>query len=169
MDEHSTDSGKQFDGQRSDERVLRVFRRNVLHFWLLTGLRFMSVIGLVVVWLRLRSGYVRLPMNWLIGGVIGLMVMRGLYKYILWYYTFYILTNQRLRCVERWGLFRQNTLDITISSIETVEYRTAGLGSELMRVGDLIIDSQAGQLTIEGAVQAKDLYNQLQDLIVNKF
>ena len=87
------------------------------------------------------------------------------YRAVLWYYTYYLVTNQRLRYVQRFGLFKQTTLDLDLASIESVQYQTLGLVSEVARYGTLTVNATSGELTINKVAQVKKMYNLLQDLI----
>ena len=82
-----------------------------------------------------------------------------------WYYTFCIVTNQRLRYVQRTGLFKQAVLDLPLASIQTVRYETTGVVTDIINSGTLIIDSASGELTISEVKNIKVIYNLLQDLI----
>ena len=82
-----------------------------------------------------------------------------------WYYTFCIVTNQRLRYVQRTGLFKQAVLDLPLASIQTVRYETTGVITDIINSGTLIIDSASGELTISEVKNIKVIYNLLQDLI----
>ena len=82
-----------------------------------------------------------------------------------WYYTFCIVTNQRLRYVQRTGLFKQTVLDLPLTSIQTVRYETTGMMMDMINSGDLIIDAVSGELTISEVKNIKQIYNLLQDLI----
>lgn len=150
----------QFDGQRPDEQILVLFRRHYFDL-VVVGLRnfVLAVVALLVSFKLLANSFVPLG--------IGLAVFLALawgYQLALWYYSFYIITNQRLRYTQRSGLFRQTVLDLNLDSIELVRYQTSGFLSEMVGYGDLIIDSVTGELTIDKIKQAKEIYNLLQDL-----
>ena len=92
------------------------------------------------------------------------MVSWGM-RLMTWYYTFCIVTNQRLRYVQRTGLFKQAVLDLPLASIQTVRYETTGVVTDIINSGTLIIDSASGELTISEVKNIKVIYNLLQDLI----
>lgn len=150
----------QFDGQRPDEQILVLFRRHYSDL-VVIGLRNLAliVIVLLVSFKFLAESFIPLG----IGLALFLALAWG-YHLALWYYSFYIITNQRLRYTQRSGLFRQTVLDLNLDSIELVRYQTSGFLSEMVGYGDLIIDSTTGELTISKIKQAKELYNLLQDL-----
>lgn len=150
----------QFGGQRPDEQILALFRRHYSDL-VITGLRnlVLILVVLVISFNFLAKGFAAM------GTVLALLLALGWgYRLALWYYSFYIITNQRLRYTQRSGLFRQTVLDLSLDSIELVRYQTSGFFSEMIGYGDLIIDSQSGELTINKIKQVKEIYNLLQDL-----
>lgn len=112
----------QFDGQRPDEQILALFRRHYSDL-VITGLRnlVLIVVVLVISFNFLAKGFAAM------GIVLALLLALGWgYRLALWYYSFYIITNQRLRYTQRSGLFRQTVLDLSLDSIELVRYQTSG-------------------------------------------
>lgn len=151
----------QFDGQRPDEIILRLFRRHYSGL-IMSGLRNFSfiIVILVVSFKFLAEAFV------LLGVLLSLgLILQWLRALVLWYYSFYIITNQRLRYTQRFGLFRQVVLDFDLDSIEMLRYQTSGFLAEMTNCGDLVIDSSSGELTITKIKNAKELYNLLQDLM----
>lgn len=153
-------SNYQFDGQRPDEQILVLFRRHHADL-VVTGVRNFSLIVIVLIATFKFLAPAFMPLGIIVA--IGLGIAWGC-RLALWYYSFYIITNQRLRYTQRSGLFRQTVLDLNLESIELVRYQTSGFLSEMIGYGDLIIDSATGELTISKVKRAKELYNLLQDL-----
>lgn len=159
MQEQLTQSS--FDGQRPDEQLIVLFRKHSI------------ALAFSAVWKLLLSGVILFVVFkffaqefWLIAVilVVLLMISWGLY-FMTWYYTFCIVTNQRLRYVHRTGLFKQTVLDLPLTSIQTVRYETTGMMMDMINAGDLIIDAVSGELTISEVKNIKQIYNLLQDLI----
>jgi conserved domain protein len=159
MQEQLTQSS--FDGQRPDEQLIVLFRKHGI------ALVFSAV------WKLLLSGLILFVVFkffaqefWLIAVILVVLIMIswGLY-FMTWYYTFCIVTNQRLRYVQRAGLFKQTVLDLPLTSIQTVRYETTGMMMDMINSGDLIIDAVSGELTISEVKNIKQIYNLLQDLI----
>lgn len=151
----------QFDGQRDSEILTALFRKSILSLLVIMVRNiFIAFISISTAMNYLHQQFV------LIGYVIAFVAMiQILYKLITWYYTFCLITNQRIRYTQRFGFFRQSVLDLDINSIEMVRYETTGFISEIFKRGDLIIDSSAGELKIANVGSIHEIYNLLQDVI----
>ncbi|MDO4870633.1 MAG: hypothetical protein Q3996_00845 [Candidatus Saccharibacteria bacterium] len=151
---------KQFDGQRSDEQVILLFRKKY------TVLMWPSVQALVLLavmlWLMMQ---INKQFQIIIILAMVLVLIWLVHKIITWYYSFYILTNQRLRYIQRYGISKGSLLDLPINSIKVARYFSDGLLSEILHYGDIIIEADGGELTMSKVDHAKDVYNQIQDLI----
>jgi hypothetical protein len=89
-----SDQQRDFDGQRDDEELLFIFRRHPIamrkaYYLLLIPL----VIGCIppLIWQTNLVLFI-LP---IIGLVIGIILFA--YHFIMWYFTLYIVTDQRIR------------------------------------------------------------------------
>jgi hypothetical protein len=88
-----------FEGQREGEKIICIFRRHIVTA--LKGVLFCIVmVGLGFLPVLMWPGDSRMYWVWGTAGVIGLLGIG--YSYILWYFSFYMLTNQR-----RGSRFRQ--------------------------------------------------------------
>ena len=87
-----------FEGQRSGEEVLCVFRRHII-----TAFKgvffFIAMVGVGLVPMLIWRGDSRMFLVWLAFCIVGLGGM--VYSYILWYFSFYLLTTERLRQVRQ--------------------------------------------------------------------
>lgn len=155
---------RDFDGQREDEKVLFVFRRNLVVTWrgFLWFLILLALgIGAMVIW----------PNNGAITVVFLVLMLLGVvvygYTYILWYFTVYIVTNMRIRVVLQKGLFKQKVTDLGLEKIESVTMDTAGIMAHLLGYGTILVQTVVGDLTISSVSRPKSVYNKLQDAVDN--
>lgn len=151
---------KDFDGQRPDEELLFVFRRHIIamrkgFYMLLIPFAISAIPPLIWqdnLWLFL------LPLG---GLAIGLLLFS--YQFILWYFTVYIVTNQRLRQVTQKGLFGTSVVELRLSKIQNISYTVPGLSGELFKYGTIIIQTFVGDLVIHKVEHPSEVYNKLQD------
>jgi uncharacterized membrane protein YdbT with pleckstrin-like domain len=153
---------QQFSGQRADERVLLVFRRHIISaqrgLW---GLLAFSAAGFVP--LLIVPNNQQLIFVGLIGVVIGLMVL--IYHWIGWYFTVYILTNQRIRQNIQKGLFTRSVVDVGLDKIQSAFVKVEGLVGNLLQYGTIILHTQVGDMVIKRVSQAEAVYAKMQDEI----
>lgn len=155
---------KSFDGQRDGEKVLFIFRRHMIAmrkgFYLL-------VLPLVITSIPplIWSYNLELFLLPVIGLTLGMLMF--IYHLILWYFTIYIVTDQRIRQVTQKGLFGREVIDLRLSKIQNISYNIPGFSGELFKFGTIIIQTFVGDLVIHHAEHPVEIYNKLQDAVNN--
>lgn len=149
-----------FEGQRSGEEVLCVFRRHILtSFKGVLFFLFMSVFGVLpmLIW----KDNSQMLLIWVAFIIIGLLGM--LYSYILWYFSFYLLTNERLRQVRQKGLFNRSVVDLDLDNIDSVSFGVAGIFGTIFNYGTILVQTEAGDLTLSTINKPEMVYNELEN------
>ncbi len=153
---------RDFEGQRDGEKLLFIFRRHVIAmrkgFWLLFAPVALTSIP-VFIWPTVLEVY------WIpVGGfVLGLMLF--LYHYLLWYYTIYIVTDQRLRQVTQKGFFGKDVVELGLSKIQSISYNIPGFSGEVLGFGTIVVQTYVGDLIISKVEHPQEIYNKLQDAV----
>ena len=150
----------EFDGQREGEEVELVFRRHILTAWRgLFGLVLMGVIGFIpmLIWRENQE----LFFLWL--GFLAIGLLYSLNVYMRWYFSYFLVTNQRLRQVKQQGFFRKEVVDLGLDKILTIKYKTGVLGG-IFGYGTLTLQTQVGEMVITMVRKPQKIYNILQDL-----
>lgn len=155
---------KQFDGQRDDEEVVYVFRRHVIamrkgFYLLLVPFALCSIPSLI--W----PGSIELLLVSLAGFAVGLLLF--FYQWVLWYFTVFILTNQRLRQTKQQGFFGKNVIDLGVSKIQNISYNVPGFTGEIFNFGTIVVQTYVGDLVLDKIHNPDQVYNKLQDVIVD--
>ena len=154
-----------FDGQREGEEVQFVFRRHFLTAKsgvIFLILMIMIGVGLTLLW----------PNNMMIFETFLALILVGvlgfLYSYMLWYFSIYIVTNQRIRQISQRGLFKKSVVDLGLDKIQSVSYGVNGIRAGLMGYGTIVIQTAVGDLVISMVKNSEKIYNDLQNLINEK-
>ena len=154
-----------FDGQREGEEVQFVFRRHFLTAKsgvIFLILMIMIGVGLTLLW----------PNNMMIFETFLALILVGilgfLYSYMLWYFSIYIVTNQRIRQISQRGLFKKSVVDLGLDKIQSISYGVSGIRAGLMGYGTIVIQTAVGDLVISMVKNAEKIYNDLQNLINEK-
>ena len=154
-----------FDGQREGEEVQFVFRRHFLTAKsgvIFLILMIMIGVGLTLLW----------PNNMMIFEVFLALILVGvlgfLYSYMLWYFSIYIVTNQRIRQISQRGLFKKSVVDLGLDKIQSISYGVNGIRAGLMGYGTIVIQTAVGDLVISMVKKSEKIYNDLQNLINEK-
>ena len=154
-----------FDGQREGEEVQFVFRRHFLTAKsgvIFLILMIMIGVGLTLLW----------PNNMMIFETFLALILVGvlgfLYSYMLWYFSIYIATNQRIRQISQRGLFKKSVVDLGLDKIQSISYGVSGIRAGLMGYGTIVIQTAVGDLVISMVKNSEKIYNDLQNLINEK-
>ena len=151
-----------FDGQREGEEVKFIFRRHISTMrkgvWWLVLCVIVGVVPLVI-W----SGQV--VMLWVFLGSVGIGMLGVLYTYMMWYFSIYIVTDERIRQISQKGLFKKSVLDLGLDKVQSVSYQTPGVRAGIFNYGTILIQTGVGDLTISKIAHPEQIYNKLQNVI----
>ena len=151
-----------FDGQRDGEELLFVFRRHIIamrkgFYLLLIPLAITSIPPLI--WQDVLELFL-LPVA---GFVVGLILF--LYHFVMWYFTIYIVTDQRLRQITQKGFFGKDVVELRLSKIQNISYNIPGFSGEIFGFGTVVIQTFVGDLVINKVEHPDQIYNKLQDAV----
>ncbi len=144
---------KYFEDQFDDEEVLYVFRKHPV------VMRKGLIIGMVA-WLvgpvyTLALTYLRpdaMPtVNFFFGSLIASILLGCLLfvpSWLSWYFSVFIVTDQRFIQITQKGLFSRSVVDMGIDQIQMVNYEVAGLQETLLGFGTITMQTFVGDLVI---------------------
>lgn len=162
MAKKETEAKLDFEGQRPGEEVLFVFRRHIIAmrkgFYLLLIPFALSALP-VLIW----QTNIELLISPLIGFTVGLLLF--FYHWMMWYFTVYIVTNQRLRQVTQRGFFGKDVVELRLSKIQNISYNIPGFTGEIFGFGTIVIQTFVGDLVIRHVEHPDKTYNKLQDAV----
>lgn len=149
-----------FEGQREDEEVVYVFRRHILtSIKGLFFLVFMAVVGMtpMLIWPD-KQNMIFVWMGFVVVGLLGLG-----YSYLLWYYSFYVITNQRLRQTRQKGLFKKTVVDLDLENIQSASFGVPGMFGAMFNYGTILIQTSAGDLVLSMVSHPETVYNEMEN------
>ncbi len=138
---------KYFEDQFDDEEVLFVFRKHPIV--MRVGIVLASVgplIGVLPAAIKPTLGF-----GWFFGGFgIGLVLGALLFlpSFIAWYFSVFIVTDQRFIQITQKGLFHRSVVDIGLPQIQMVNYEIAGLQETMLGFGTIMMQTYMGELLI---------------------
>ena len=149
-----------FDGQREDEKVVLVFRRHIStarrgFLWL--------IVAMGVGYLPMVMWPERMEMFYIFLGATALGLIGMFYSLMLWYFSLYIVTDQRIRQVVQKGLFRKTVVDLGLDKVASVSMNVPGLFAGIGNYGTIIIQTAVGDLVISKVKNVKKVYDALQN------
>lgn len=153
---------QQFDGQRDDEELLFVFRRHIIA--MRKGF-YMLLIPMAIGAVPFLVWQDNLNLLWVFIGGFGLGLLLFFYHFLMWFYTYYIVSNQRIRQVTQYGFFGKDVVELRLSKIQNISYNIPGLFGEMFKFGTIVIQTYVGDLVIRYAEHPDKIYNKLQDAV----
>lgn len=138
---------KYFADQFDDEEVLFVFRKHPV------VMRRGLIIALVVPVLGVLPAAAKpdLGFGWFFGGfAIGLLIGSILFfpSWIAWFYSVFIVTDQRFIQITQKGLFHRSVVDIGLNQIQMVNFEIAGFQETALGFGTIMMQTYMGDLVI---------------------
>ena len=153
-----------FEGQRPNEKVLFVFRRHLIAmrkgFYLL-------LIPLVITAIPPLIWQSNLELFFLPIGGLALGIVLFFYHYVMWYFTIYLVTNQRIRQVTQKGIFGKDVVELRLSKIQNISYNIPGFSGEILGFGTIVIQTIVGDLVIRNVEHPEKTFNKLQNAVAN--
>ncbi len=158
------DNQLQFEGQRPGEQVLFVFRRHLIAmrkgFYLLLIPFVISAVP-PLIWQSNLELFL-LPIG---GLLLGLILFS--YHFMMWYFTVYLVTDQRIRQVTQKGFFGTDVVELRLSKIQNISYNVPGFSGEVFGFGTIVIQTFVGDLVIRHVEHPAKIFNKLQDAVEN--
>lgn len=135
-----------FDTQHEDEEVLMVFHRHPVVMRkgliaLLVGL----MLGMIpsLIWPADLSNLWYAPVGMAVGGIY------FFYTWIGWYYSVFILSDQRLIQISQTGFFNRSVVDIGLDKIQNINFQISGIQETLLGFGTILVQTFVGDLVMD--------------------
>lgn len=153
---------EEFEGQHEGEELLFVFRRHIIamrkgFYGLLIPFALSSIPPLI--W----QSNLELFLLPIAGLGVGLLIFA--YYFVMWYFTVYIVTTERIRQVTQHGLFGKDVVELRLSKIQNISYNIPGFTGEIFKFGTIIIQTFVGDLVIHMVEHPSETYTKLQDAV----
>lgn len=144
---------KYFPDQFDDEDVLYVFRKHpiVMRKGLIYGSFGLLVGPLYTLILTYVHSSNPPSLNFFYLSFVVSIVLSGLLffpSWLSWYYSVFIVTNQRFIQITQKGFFHCSVVDMGLSQIQMVNYEISGLQETLLGFGTIMMQTFVGDLVI---------------------
>ncbi len=144
---------KYFADQFDDEEVLFVFRKHpiVMRKGLIIGMAAWligPVYTLVLTYLR-PNNYPSMTfffMSLVLSILFGVLLLVP--SWISWFFSVFIITDQRMIQITQKGMFSRSVVDMSLGQIQMVNYEVSGLQETLLGFGTITMQTFVGDLVI---------------------
>ncbi|MBI4101189.1 PH domain-containing protein [Candidatus Microgenomates bacterium] len=145
MSDKDKQTARTFPGQHEDETVKLVFHQHPI------VMRVRLIICLVILMLAAVPLAIFPISNWpwwvLLAGLIVSLLVFG-HRFISWYFSIFIITNERLVQVIQKGFFNRRVIDISHSKMQSVNYEIKGVQATMFGYGTIIVQTYVGDLVL---------------------
>ncbi|MBF1024562.1 MAG: PH domain-containing protein [Candidatus Nanogingivalaceae bacterium] len=152
----------EFEGLHNGEKVLLVFRRHIIA--MRKGF-YSLLIPMTIGALPFLIWQTNLDLLWIfVGGfVLGLILF--IYHFLMWFYTVYVVTNERIRQITQRGFFGRDVVEISLDKVQSISYNIPGFSGEVFKFGTIIMRTYVGDMVIRLVEHPSEIYNKLQDAV----
>ncbi len=157
---------KLFDDQFDDEEVLFTFRKHPIV--MRKGLVIASVALLAGPLVTLLLTYVQSTnppsINFFYASLGASFLLSALLffpAWIAWYYSYFIITNQRFIQITRKGLFHKTVVDMNLSQIQSMNYEVSGFQATVLKFGTIMVQTYMGDLVIHEVQHPEKVQSQI--------
>lgn len=136
---------KYFKEQFEDEDVLLVFRKHPI------VMRKGLILAMFGILLGMIPALIRPEYSYFFGGLVGGLLLGVVLIFpwwVRWYFSVYIMTNQRFIQQTR-SLLQVNVVDISLEQIQMINYQITGLQETLLNYGTIVVQTYVGDLVIK--------------------
>ncbi len=155
---------KYFKDQFDDEEVLYVFRRHPVV--MRKGLVLASLgplLGVIPAAIKPEWGF-----GVFFGGLAAGFILSGLLLFpawLGWFYSIFIVTDQRLIQITQKGMFHRSVVDLGLNQIQMVNYQVAGLQETLLGYGTIMMQTYVGDLVIHDVHHPAKIQKKFQEIL----
>jgi hypothetical protein len=153
---------KYFEDQFDDEEVLFVFRKHPI-----VMRRGLLVAGVAVllgtVPALFNPSYTVYFIGLAVGFGVGALLM--LPQWMSWYFSLFIVTDQRFIQITQKGLFNRSVVDMGLNQIQMVNYQVAGLVQTMFGFGTVMMQTFVGDLIIHNIHHPAKIQKQLLEIL----
>lgn len=148
---------KQFEDQLEGEEVLLAFRKHPI------VMRRGLVLAMLALLLGTIPSLIKPEYVYLFGGLAAGLILAGIIflpYWITWYFSLFIVTNQRFIQIKQKGFFHKKSSDLNLNHIQSLNHEVKGVEQTLLGFGKITIQTYMGDMVLNdihhpGKTQAK--------------
>lgn len=153
---------KSFEGQREGEEVLFIFRRHIIA--MRKGFYAMAI-PFVIPAIPYLIFPDQLWLFWVALGGLAIGLILFWYHWLGWYYSIFIVTDQRIQQNSQSGLFGKSVIDLDLNKIQNISYNVPGFTGEVLGFGTIVLQTYVGDMVIDKVEHPGKIYNKLQEAL----
>jgi uncharacterized membrane protein YdbT with pleckstrin-like domain len=151
-------TNKEFPGQHDDEHVVLVFRQHPV------VMRRELIFGMLAILLGIGPALLFPLSNWpfeFFGIVVLLVILYWFYHWVGWFYSVYIVTDQRLIDIRQRGFFNRKVSEVGFDKVQSVNYHIKGMQAALLKFGDITLQTYTGDWVLKSIYHPEEVHAQM--------
>jgi hypothetical protein len=151
-------SKQAFKGQYDDEEVLFAFRKHPV------VMRRGLIYFMLAILLGTVPSFIKPELSYFYAGIGGgflLGIFVALPSWVNWYFSVYIVTDQRFIQSTQKGFFNKKVVDLALSQIQMINYEIRGIQETLLGFGTITVQTFVGNLTIHDVHKPAHIQHEL--------
>ena len=158
---------KRFEDQFEDEEVLFVFRKHPIVMRKGLVLACLGpLFGILPAAIKPTLGFGFFFGGLFAGFVLGALIM--LPSWIAWYYSVFIITDQRFIQITQRGLFQRSVVDLGLTKIQSTNYEVKGVQATLLSFGTIVIQTYMGDMVVHEVYHPAKVIRTLSTILRDK-
>ncbi|MEI7521885.1 MAG: PH domain-containing protein [Candidatus Saccharibacteria bacterium] len=156
---------KHFEDQFDDEEVLFLFRKHPI------VMRKGLIFGMLALLVGTLPSLIKPEYIYFFGGLLGGLLLGIIIffpAWVAWYYSVFIVTDQRLIQITQKGLFHRTVVDLTLAQIQMVNYQIAGFQETLLGFGTIMMQTYVGDLVIHDVHHPAEISKKILKILRDK-
>ncbi len=153
---------KDFADQFDDEEVLFLFRKHPV------VMRKGLVISMLAIFAGTIPALIKPELSYFYGGLAGgfiLAVLLFVPSWIVYWYSVFIVTNQRFIQITQKGFFNKSVVDIGLSKIQSTNYEIKGVQATLLGFGTIMIQTYMGDLVVHEVHHPAEVIRKISEIL----
>lgn len=153
---------KLFEGQFDDEDVKVVFHQHPI---VLRKALIVFLIIILVGALPSLAWPLEVFIYWIFLGSFLLGALIFAYYWMGWYFSIYIVTNQRLIHIDQKGFFKKQVVELGLDKVQNVNYEVPGFQAAIFKFGTIIVQTFVGDLVIDTIHKPEKIHREISHII----
>ncbi len=149
---------KAFKGQYDNEELLYVFRKHPV------VMRKGLIMFMLAILLGTIPSFIKPELSYFYAGIGGGVILGFIVAFpswVYWYFSVYIVTNQRLIQMTQKGFFHKKVVDLALNQIQMVNFEISGIQETLLGFGTIMIQTYVGNLVIHNVHKPAHVQHEL--------
>ena len=84
-----------------------------------------------------------------------------IYAWMSWYFTLYIVTDQRIIHIQQKGFFHRQVVELGLDKVQNVNYEIPGFTATLFKYGSIIVQTFVGDLVLDTIHHPEKIHRKL--------